>query len=788
MTDLTVLISPVPLHPSVKPTFTFGRRTSGPVSRPIMVTLETEKEPEEEADDPTLDPTSPAYIPRSSRLDSSLLSPPLNTWKSRPRPRHRPTRSQSAPPERKSRKEEEEEEDKPSAEKPVELTPIEFAQPAPRKSLSEIPSNPSTRGGELIRPPPPLLRPTTFWRKTRRSGVSGPSYSPSSHLIRRSTFIAAGLSFDAPVHDLSALDTDESTVEFRTRHKWDINYRDVGNPIVDLLQTTSINWWPYPPDGGPASRPPPTTSTPLLVISVAPTSQPPVQPPPTSTVVTTSSNSTTNTTPSTGIITITALPPLDPTEVPTPIVQPKKSPRPEEQKFRLIYLAPVFVILGILWGSITAWFAYGCVTRRPKVRSDDELIGGPQYIPARPRDRDCDVENEGALLRDKMHEAVFSWPDLREKAMEARYQEEGDTFLEPPPPPSPSKSRSTRTKSARSTVTTYSDATYLQYTDDDDIPWESLRHKSIKRGILEEVHKEGTRIDALRPVSGTLLRNTGTPSKAKAVERKVSRHARTDSDVLVSEVSLPIPERTGTDSTNSSRGSGVDKTQWQPGVGFRIVDESPGPSREPTPAPPEEAHAANSFGMCWWGAKDVDRYTPLPTRHSSRSRSSSPTKPTTPGAGPVVSRSHRELLPQSPPQITSPLLEKELCFTPTPGRMLVATNTPAPTPVKAREKNRGRKLRSPSMPTLPFPVNQGGVNSPRPDMYRGKLVKSPAKRPPIAAKSVSAESRASYTRDAEGRAVMQKVEDIVQRGWGTSDLGEEGVRCLSPTGFGKRAA
>ena len=38
-----------------------------------------------------------------------------------------------------------------------------------------------------------LVRPTTFWRKTRRSGVTGAPYSPPSHLIRRSTYIAAGL-------------------------------------------------------------------------------------------------------------------------------------------------------------------------------------------------------------------------------------------------------------------------------------------------------------------------------------------------------------------------------------------------------------------------------------------------------------------------------------------------------------------------------------------------------------------------------------------------------------------
>lgn len=49
------------------------------------------------------------------------------------------------------------------------------------------------------------VRPTTFWRNTKRSGVTGSSYSPSSHLIRRSTFIAAGLSLDKPIADLSAL-------------------------------------------------------------------------------------------------------------------------------------------------------------------------------------------------------------------------------------------------------------------------------------------------------------------------------------------------------------------------------------------------------------------------------------------------------------------------------------------------------------------------------------------------------------------------------------------------------
>ncbi|KAF9484614.1 hypothetical protein BDN70DRAFT_903594 [Pholiota conissans] len=223
MTDLTVLVSPLPLYPDARD-FPFVRRPKPYHARPIMVTLETEKDEQADAADeastspgrslthPSSDPdfinplTSP---PRRSRTpivaEPHLLSPPVNTWKSRPR--HRPTRSQSAPPERRT--------PSPSAsegqqeQEPVQFNAeaLGFRQRNPNRSFTSFTTidRNSTRGGELVRPPPPLLRPTTFWRKTRRSGVTGASYSPASHLIRRSTYIAAGLSFDAPIHDLSAL-------------------------------------------------------------------------------------------------------------------------------------------------------------------------------------------------------------------------------------------------------------------------------------------------------------------------------------------------------------------------------------------------------------------------------------------------------------------------------------------------------------------------------------------------------------------------------------------------------
>ncbi|KAJ6632411.1 hypothetical protein B0H10DRAFT_14091 [Mycena sp. CBHHK59/15] len=148
-------------------------------------------------------------------LNPLLLSPPINTWKARarpssradrPRPRHRPTRSQSAPPTQTTFAL------APDPPSPAASVHSFNLRKPPRRShttfapgYAYVAEGMALRGGELVRPPPPLLRPTTFWRRAHRSGVAAASYSPSSHLIRRSTFIAAGLAFDTPMHDLSAL-------------------------------------------------------------------------------------------------------------------------------------------------------------------------------------------------------------------------------------------------------------------------------------------------------------------------------------------------------------------------------------------------------------------------------------------------------------------------------------------------------------------------------------------------------------------------------------------------------
>ncbi|KAI0065077.1 hypothetical protein BV25DRAFT_1868870 [Artomyces pyxidatus] len=170
MADLTVLYTPSSRQSGLG--FSFNRRATTPLLTPMVVV--------EMAGSPTA-PVSPVRV-----RDESLLSP----YTSRRHPSRR-SRSISAPP-------------LPIHSPAVKKTDSasQSVQPFPRpRVFSSTPSRPTP---ELVRPPPPLLRPRTFWRHTARSGVTSFSYSPSSHLVRRSTFVAAGLDFDRPFADLSA--------------------------------------------------------------------------------------------------------------------------------------------------------------------------------------------------------------------------------------------------------------------------------------------------------------------------------------------------------------------------------------------------------------------------------------------------------------------------------------------------------------------------------------------------------------------------------------------------------
>ncbi|THV00414.1 hypothetical protein K435DRAFT_854761 [Dendrothele bispora CBS 962.96] len=129
-----------------------------------------------------------------------------------PNQRHRPTRSRSAPPFKTSFEENE------GSQTPLSREPFSagfdgsgYARwtysttSSALSSPSSSFSNPSWTLGLGKGNKPKGDRPTTFWRHTPRSGVTSSSFSPSTHVVRRSTFVAAGIPFERPMYDMSAL-------------------------------------------------------------------------------------------------------------------------------------------------------------------------------------------------------------------------------------------------------------------------------------------------------------------------------------------------------------------------------------------------------------------------------------------------------------------------------------------------------------------------------------------------------------------------------------------------------
>lgn len=369
---------------------------------------------------------------------------------------------------------------------------------------------------------------------------------------------------------------------------------------------------------------------------------------------------------------------------------------------------------------------------------EDKVIGGPRYVPSeqdhtvRTRRAEADVE-DGRYLGPMMHEAdmeceegmaLFGWPSAPGvgEPEHGHGKGEDDLFLLPPSTQNnPRKSRSS--KSTRSVMSNATSLAFLElYESDEEAldeekrerrrqreePWESLRHKSIKRGILEKVRKEAGWVDSLRGAVGSSFSHADRVVDTNEIEKqgnakKRHTHVRGDSDLRIEDLlGVGITEKARTrEVVKQGTGGGVDSYPKRPTLGsgvsgsasranssrtaysstssdekgFRILTESP----LPLPLLPPPLHSRPSYASndSWWGEASidahVDRYTAVPTRNRSRSTSQSTSRSTSPvkGAGAGGRRgSRRELdvLPQSPPRIMSPMLEDRLCFTPAPGR------------------------------------------------------------------------------------------------------------------------
>jgi hypothetical protein len=195
MTDLTILHASSTLYlPLTNETglhFTSNRRSPAP--RPLSTPTVTVE----------MVDTNPPPPPPAQIQDKDFLSPPRRTFRSKEPLRATLPRSLSAPPGR------------PSSRTRTIDSPNHSSRLSSPDIVSSIPSSipvvPPTILCMCIFPgfesrlTYPSVRPKPFWRHTRRSAVTGTFYASSLHPIRRSTFIAAGLRFDKPIADLSAL-------------------------------------------------------------------------------------------------------------------------------------------------------------------------------------------------------------------------------------------------------------------------------------------------------------------------------------------------------------------------------------------------------------------------------------------------------------------------------------------------------------------------------------------------------------------------------------------------------
>ncbi|KAJ7033650.1 hypothetical protein C8F04DRAFT_1234631 [Mycena alexandri] len=532
-----------------------------------------------------------------------------------------------------------------------------------------------------------------------------------------------------------------ATTSQRRHTQYNVNYYYARQLMPSSLTSSSYDyWWPYPPEGATATTSTTfplymstdtaftSTSTPALAFpfdSASMVSSSFIGSPSDSLSVTSMSSSATSSSPSESIISISALPPSNST-VPASSHH-KLSMVPQST---LVYIVPACGVVGLLIGGITAWCVYGCLTRNGHSRrrgrkSYGTLEVGPEYTQPSPRRGEKpDDGEEGEWVGDEKHAEESddgedtAQGDASDGKRETGTETEG--FLHPGSAQKRPAASSIRTKStASTTTTTYTTARtkstrssrgtsptpsgrtslFFDRPDSTDpLPWESLRHTSIKRGILERLRDDGR-----QPQDGT-----GTDRVAR---RPWQAHGRHESDLLIADAQADL-SRAASSVTASSAALSRASTA-RSGPGFRILQESPAGT-------PQRERAADVFG---WPSVEEDKYTRVPAR-VARSRSQSPEKASRAnspekferGASPdKLTRAmnpsgrrgggmrptdgndfarrrgrkididssgtssapsltnFRNVLPQSPPRISSPVLDGALCFTPIPSPSLERT-------------------------------------------------------------------------------------------------------------------
>ncbi|KAH9850981.1 hypothetical protein C2E23DRAFT_927015 [Lenzites betulinus] len=578
-------------------------------------------------------------------------------------------------------------------------------------------------------------------------------------------------------------------------------------PRQDLpTSTSSFNWWPYPSWGASTSTGSTTTSDTLFTATTALvdvlTSVSPDMASSTSLASPTSSTSDT-------LIHITALPPASSA---TSVSRAKSAATKGGKGFNLVYLAPLFAVLGAVAGGLCTWLLYCCAPTRGSTRQRDATLEpGPRYTPpsrfrgaatltpgplaeedlTRPSQSSTRPLLEAAPAEEKKGSWIMRALSSRGRAepvaaTEERNEAEDDPFLEPTctsGTPAGAAGGLGRQRTARTTFSQRltSPDPYGALSDDEDlVPYETLRHKSIRRGILERLRfgtlrrapAEYERGDTEDDI-GTAGELDSTPSVREPTGKRRG-HKRDSSDMKV--VDSLSAARTLTAEDTPSRRPTLLRNRSDLVVsppGFRLVVEDPisgdlmsapsSRSTSPMRSPAKEGVPAWGWNLPWQPSPTKqrgrdDKFTALPVRRSQADKRSPYASPSpsmrelSSASGPVtpkkaenmdyislpLSRVDSSILPASPPLVTSPPLNSQLFFgavspdfgsnpsldlrLPEPARRPGARSTPDAARASGEKRNRLKTQRSP--PPLPFPTTDSA--SP----YRGHLKKTPTKKTP----------------------------------------------------------
>jgi hypothetical protein len=543
--------------------------------------------------------------------------------------------------------------------------------------------------------------------------------------------------------------------------------------------------------------------------------------------------------------------------------------------------------VGIFLAGLIGWVVYRCMLRKPLIpRDDGALLIGPRYIgiqePERHHIQGQDNERPTQMknhLPGAIHASPhFRWPSFNEKPafhpdrgfhVPDEYLHDDDPLLALPLTTRPSTNVNTRTKPTRTTRTSKSartfkskrpttttlagpslndvsspksDATSLAllelYESDEEeetrrkareVPWESLRHKSIKRGILEQVkEEEGKWLDSIRGLAGSTILGSrpetimeecnellGADDDSMRVDsshvgKQRQVYSVPDSDPFADSPTRthgisprkkrPVTKSRRTDSTTAA-------SVESHGIGFQIIPES---------AATTPNHDSPRRSFAWLRKADasnaLDKLTRLPTlgRKQSPSRSknnrsttsSSPVKRTSNnnGVDDVVPR--RDILPRSPSQLMSPPLQSQICFTPIPAsssssrvesqnysksRALMSPTKPLVVSSASKSRSTRKKVQqSPPLHNLHrLPKPPLSTNTTDDEALQGRVLQRPGTNHALVGRSKgSAAVQGDTTTMLEDP--MKKVERIMASSWSARDLGPGGMRNLSPTGFGRR--